>query len=117
MRLLTRVSQAQDGLRKDGADWKVRCPAHTDRVSSLAVKEGREGQLLLHCHAGCKTEDVLRAWGVEWSVLFPEDPSRNGSRPAEPEKTYDYTDETGALLFQVCRFPGKQFRQRRPLPS
>jgi putative DNA primase/helicase len=29
-------------------------------------------------------------------------------------KTYDYADETGALLFQVCRFEPKDFRQRRP---
>ena len=31
--------------------------------------------------------------------------------------TYDYTDESGALLFQVVRKPtgdGKTFRQRRP---
>jgi putative DNA primase/helicase len=28
--------------------------------------------------------------------------------------TYDYTDETGTLLFQVCRFDPKRFLQRRP---
>ena len=28
--------------------------------------------------------------------------------------TYDYTDETGSLLFQVVRFSPKTFRQRRP---
>jgi 5S rRNA maturation endonuclease (ribonuclease M5) len=32
----------------------------------------------------------------------------------DPEATYDYRDENGVLLCQVCRFPGKQFRQRRP---
>jgi hypothetical protein len=29
-------------------------------------------------------------------------------------KTYDYTDATGTLLFQVVRFEPKDFRQRRP---
>ena len=29
-------------------------------------------------------------------------------------KTYDYTDAEGKLLFQVCRFEPKDFRQRRP---
>ncbi|MBA7521434.1 hypothetical protein ES705_13541 [subsurface metagenome] len=29
-------------------------------------------------------------------------------------KTYDYTDEKGKLLFQVCRYEPKDFRQRRP---
>lgn len=41
---------------------------------------------------------------------------------AEPERpgqrrivaTYDYRDEGAALLFQVCRFEPKDFRQRRP---
>jgi putative DNA primase/helicase len=28
--------------------------------------------------------------------------------------TYDYTDDKGALLYQVCRFEPKSFRQRRP---
>ncbi len=30
--------------------------------------------------------------------------------------TYDYTDETGTLLYQVCRFAPKAF-QRRPAPG
>ncbi|MCL4290540.1 MAG: hypothetical protein KJ051_09735, partial [Thermoleophilia bacterium] len=45
--------------------------------------------------------------------LFPD--QTNGHRdPNEPDATYDYVDEYGALLFQVVRFPGKKFRQRRP---
>jgi hypothetical protein len=31
--------------------------------------------------------------------------------------TYDYIDENGEVLFQVCRFSPKTFRQRRPDPS
>ncbi len=33
----------------------------------------------------------------------------------EPDKVYAYTDETGAVLFEVCRYskPSKSFRQRR----
>lgn len=34
---------------------------------------------------------------------------------ADPElKTFDYLDEDENLVFQVCRGPGKTFRQRRP---
>ncbi|MGI6417834.1 MAG: DUF3987 domain-containing protein [Thermoguttaceae bacterium] len=32
-------------------------------------------------------------------------------------KTYDYRDESGTLLFQVCRMEPKDFRQRRPKPG
>src|SRR5687767_9829201 len=39
----------------------------------------------------------------------------NGSSRYDPfVATYDYADESGQLLFQVCRKPDKQFRQRRP---
>ena len=31
-----------------------------------------------------------------------------------PEEVYVYEDERGEPLFEVCRFPGKEFRQRRP---
>jgi len=33
---------------------------------------------------------------------------------SSPESTYDYRDETGTLLYQVCRYPRKRFLQRRP---
>jgi len=34
--------------------------------------------------------------------------------PSRIVATYDYTDESGKLLFQVCRFEPKTFRQRQP---
>jgi uncharacterized protein DUF3631/CHC2-type zinc finger protein len=37
---------------------------------------------------------------------------RNGS--SEPVAVYDYTDASGKLIYQVCRFEPKDFRQRRP---
>lgn len=39
-----------------------RCPAHEDRTPSLSVRVGRT-RLLLHCFAGCRTPDILRALG------------------------------------------------------
>ena len=48
-------------------------------------------------------------------------PNGNGAQhQARPNivATYDYQDQDGALLFQVCRFEPKDFRQRRkPVPS
>lgn len=39
-----------------------RCPAHDDRTPSLSVRVGR-ARLLLHCFAGCRAADILRALG------------------------------------------------------
>lgn len=41
-------------------------------------------------------------------------PARNGAPNARIVRTYDYTDESGVLLYQVCRFEPKDFRQRIP---
>jgi len=70
------------------------------------------GRVLVYCHAGCGTSDVLEAIGLTSRDLFDdaEGPVGNGGIVAE----YDYTDETGALLFQVVRMSPKSFRQRRP---
>lgn len=40
--------------------------------------------------------------------------SKSGTYLNTFEATYDYRDAQGALLFQVVRKPGKQFRQRKP---
>ena len=40
---------------------------------------------------------------------------RNDSEPrGKIVATYDYTDESGNLIYQACRFQPKDFRQRRP---
>lgn len=44
--------------------------------------------------------------------------SADAAKPAARlVQTYDYVDERGDLLFQVCRFEPKDFRQRRPDPA
>jgi GNAT superfamily N-acetyltransferase/5S rRNA maturation endonuclease (ribonuclease M5) len=96
------------GSRRQGRDWQ--CPAHEDQRASLSVAEGRDSRAVLHCHAGCSTEDVLVTLGLRWADLFPE--SRNGK--AEIVCTYDYTDADGRLLYQAVRFWPKEFRRRRP---
>jgi hypothetical protein len=88
--------------------------------------------VLLHCFAGGHLEDIAAGLGLELQALFPpdEDKSRKsrakvaaGFREAVSElvAAYDYTDESGTVLYQNCRYRlkdgGKDFRQRRPTPS
>jgi putative DNA primase/helicase len=94
-----------DLVKRNGAGWVARCPAHEDKKPSLSVTK-RDGKILLHCFAGCPPESVCSAMGIELRSLSAVTP--------HIVATYDYKDENDALLFQVLRFDPKGFRQRRP---
>lgn len=66
-----RVKQQKPG------DFLVSCPATShgkgkgDRNPSLHLTEGQDEQVLVHCMAGCSTDEVLDALGMERRDLFP----------------------------------------------
>lgn len=99
--------------RRAGSGWSLPCPAHADSSPSLTVSDGREGGVVLHCHAGCSFDDVLSAAGIDPKELGPQ----KNEGPNDIIAEYRYTDETGSHLFDVVRFAGKRFRQRRPDPT
>lgn len=101
------------GVKRAGAGHVGRCPAHEDRQASLSIGTGRDGRVLLHCHAGCATEAVVAALGLDLRALMPPDP-RPATTLGDLVASYDYVSEDGELLYQVCRFLPKTFRQRRP---
>jgi hypothetical protein len=96
--------------RRTGANWMARCPAHDDRNPSLSISE-EGGKVLLHCFAGCAQRSVIDA-------LMAVDLWESNQRSPKPRPrivaTYDYTDEGGILLYQVCRTESKDFPQRYP---
>jgi hypothetical protein len=65
------------GTREFNGSWKALCPAHEDREPSLSVTEGDDGRALLKCFAGCDTENIVAALGLEMKDLFE---SRNGHK-------------------------------------
>lgn len=107
-----------DGLRTSGSGYTARCPAHDDGRASLSVSAGKEHPVVLHCHAGCDRDAVLDALGLTWEqICQPHDDRKDDGEwtPRGPAvAVYDYVDEAGELLFQVCRTADKQFPQRRP---
>ncbi len=104
------------GCRGKGKAWQ--CPAHEDNRASLAIGEGKDGRVLVTCHAGCQLDAILDALGLAVTDLFPEpDPHQQPKKKSRIVATYPYVDERNTLLYEVVRFDPKDFRQRRPDPA
>jgi putative DNA primase/helicase len=111
-----------------GTKWRACCPSHPDRNPSLGLWITAEGNLNCYCHAGrgCTWKSIIEASGTRPEDWFaPElrraftDRHRPPRPTVQPEKSYAYCDEHGAILYEVLRYPPgedgkKSFKQRRP---
>ncbi len=115
--------------KSDGSTM-CRCPAHADKKHSLSVRDGERG-IVLHCFAGCETQDILDRMRLKMADLFHEDQKAGNETPrpkraAQPKDTrtveerthttrrdeiagdpvarYPYTDKDGKIIFEVFRF-------------
>lgn len=102
-----------DRVQKTADGFVARCPAHEDNSPSLSLGYGTKHPVVFNCHAGCDPDDILKAIGLEWTDLTAAKTEKGPAR-SDIIATYDYLDEYGELLFQVCRLEPKSFRQRKP---
>ena len=101
-----------EGVKRAGNGYTARCPGHDDNRNSLSIKIADNGKILLHCFAGCKTDKICADIELDMQDLFPADTGRQAKR--REIAAYDYTDESGNLLFQKVRYEPKDFRIRVP---
>ncbi|MFF0094191.1 AAA family ATPase [Streptomyces canus] len=84
-----------------------------------------DGTALVHCHHGCKTQDIVGAVGLTLADLsWPPDGDGEAQPGPVPEwargpyvepgkpRTYSYKDEAGELLYTVFRHEPKAFKQQ-----
>lgn len=57
-----------------------RCPAHDDKNASLSISAGRNGEVLLHCFAGCSFESIMDAIGLNGVKRPPADLGKSDRR-------------------------------------
>ena len=102
---------------KTSTGSKHYCPAHEGNSPALSVS-CKDNKILLHCFAGCPTENILNALGLTAADLFLDSGADQMPDKSKPERrivtTYDYLDKNGKLLFQVVRYDPKGFTQRKP---
>ena len=107
MPTLTDLAQRCEGAHRDKHGWRAKCPVHQGQSDTSLHLWEEQGQLQVHCFAGCHPKDILDWLGVA------KQPRRDGVY----EALYSYHDERGHLLYQVVRKSGKKFVQRRPHPT
>ncbi|WP_245551009.1 hypothetical protein [Nocardia paucivorans] len=100
------MSEAFERIVDALADWNVtivgrdqaraKCPAHDGRSNDSLAVRAVEGHVLVFCHGGCPTDDVLTALDMPMSALFDD----------AAGATYVYGDGR-----RVHRSPTKRFRQ------
>lgn len=110
-------------FQNGGKEMKALCPFHEEKEPSFSFNI-TSGQYYCHgcgkkgdpIHFFAKTHDldtkkdfgkILSGIAHDFGIHVDEVKSRVVA-------TYDYVDEAGKLLYQVCRMDPKDFRQRRP---
>ena len=98
MRPVENILSALDKVRNRGTNsWIACCPAHDDKSPSLSIKETQDGDILLHCFAGCGVDDVLAALGLEMSDLF----SKQAIMVSSTHNTFTAEDVLVALVDEL----------------
>lgn len=102
-------------------EWRCPCPIHQGTNPNFAINSETG---LAQCHSTCGRGWDMISYEMEISGLdFPKAKERvfdvvgRANVPWDErnvEAKYDYTDESGKLLYQVLRYYGKDFKQRRP---
>jgi DNA primase len=94
-RVLDALRERGSIVNENGSSAKAQCPAHDDNKPSLSITPF-PGKVLLYCHAQCRSDDVVRALGLQMHDLFDN----------KRDVTYPYPDGR-----EVHRNPDKTFWQ------
>lgn len=93
--------------RPSGHGWIARCPAHADRRPSLSIREGRDGRVLMRCHAGCETQAIVDTLGLRVHDLFG---GEEGRRALPARRPISADDIEASLQTELARIIADESR-------
>lgn len=111
MRLNDFIPLLQNYKRLGNGEYNARCPGHDDKKNSLTIREADDERILIHCHAGCRSADIIKALGLNMSDLYPDDKKETKKRIIAE---YLYHDLNGNVVHKTIRYEPKGFAQARP---
>jgi hypothetical protein len=116
------IAKRLDKVTRTTRGWKACCPAHDDNEPSLDLEDGKNGQPLIVCRAGCPQPKLIAALRDKGLWLTPSSSKKPGARsmtkekfgtrPSSEEKAshkttsrtmvgfYDYTDADGRFCIR-----------------
>jgi len=109
---LDRVTQALTAAgssQRHGGNFNCPTGNHSngDVKPSLSV-DYRAGKVVLYCHLGCETRDIMDALDLKWDDMFDEALTR-------PEPQYfKYTSREGEVLYAKLKYFPKRFSIKHP---
>lgn len=119
MRIEDVLSRLEGVQRRGEGKYQCKCPAHMDNVASLSVTD-KGGKVLLHCHAGCDTADILASMGLSWADIGVRVPTAQQAfggkewiqqienwKGRKVVAHYDYYNAAGGYLYTKVRLEGK----------
>ena len=111
-RLIDALQQHGSKVRGNDTQASAQCPAHDDHDPSLKVTSAPES-VLIHCHVGCDTNDVLAALGLSLRDLYDEPHARTPHRRARPRPTTNAWLNGKAVPVSVDRIADRADQQAR----
>lgn len=130
MKSINELSRLFSGVNWKGKNsFQCSCPVHADKKPSLTVTQ-KNNKIVMHCHANCSTEDILKEVGLSWDDLGEQKKEYNFKSRlewyiqnriehykdnkkfigygtgAKITAIYDYRDEKNKYLYSKVRFEG-----------
>lgn len=102
--------------KRYGDKAQARCPCHDDKQASLTITKGRRSALI-HCHAGCDFENIIKAAGLQKQDLYFEERPLisswkayvEGREHKRIEAVYNYVSSVnGVYTFSKIRMQDKR---------
>ena len=116
MRIEEFLGRLKGVVEKGEGRWSACCPAHDDSNPSMSVTVGDKGGILVHCHAGCSAEEIVRAMGLKMADLMPPGKTREGRKGGAAKKRSAAAKDNAAADSATDAGPLPSFLARKKRP-